>query len=256
MALSVSDSFDGALNPHWNRMAIGCTRVVEDGSLRLILEESPPSQAISQLDDYINHPRKDYRWAPPVRLMARLRTSHPAGELLGTAGIGFWNNFGPLWSDRMEINPNWVWLYYASPESNLSLTDGPVHGWKASIVRGGKGGRVSMAVTNWLMQFPRIGKALSGVRMPADEVSLDGVDFTVWHDLIIEWLPDSVRFDLDGETVMAVDVVLPAPMGFACWIDNNFASCDPAGDIQIGSLAIPERQVFEISQIAIETLAG
>jgi hypothetical protein len=176
--------------------------------------------------------------------------------LLGTAGLGFWNNFGPLWSDRMEINPNWIWLYYASPQSNLSLTDGPVHGWKASIVKGGKGGRLTMAVTNWLMQFPRIGKALSGIRMPAEEVSLDTVDFTVWHDLVLEWLPEQVRFELDGQTVMSAAVRLPAPMGFACWLDNNYASCDPAGDMQIGSLAIPEAQVLELSRIEIQTLAG
>ncbi len=41
MTLQVADMFDSRLNPHWNRMAIGCSWVGQDGTLKLVVEEIP-----------------------------------------------------------------------------------------------------------------------------------------------------------------------------------------------------------------------
>ncbi len=250
----IFDAFDGQRrHPHWNRLAFGCSRVEEQDGARMIVEDAVAgSLSVAQYDDYVNRPRANYLWRPPLRLKARLRVSHPSGKLLGTAGIGFWNNMAPLWSTRMEVYPNWVWFYYASPQSNIALTNGPTSGWKASIVNGGKGGNLAMALSDQLLKLPGIGKALTGMRMPANEAALDEVDFTQWREVEIEWLPGRIRFAVDGRTVLDAAVHVKVPLAFVTWLDNNFAALDNSGKFTVGNLAVPGRQTLELAFVEIK----
>ncbi|MFC1975316.1 hypothetical protein ACFLXQ_02830, partial [Chloroflexota bacterium] len=46
----------------------------------------------AQIDDYQGLPRVHFLWRPPLQMTVQARFSHPAGELSGTAGFGFWND--------------------------------------------------------------------------------------------------------------------------------------------------------------------
>jgi hypothetical protein len=249
----VQDEFLGeSRNAHWNRLAAGSAWVEESFGLRLSLREAPSSKlSVAQIDDYINRPRSDYLWLPPKIFRLKARVSHPAGELLGTAGFGFWNNMAPLWGTHMEVNPNWIWYYYASPQSTISLTNGIANGWKASAVYGGKGGERSMAAANTFMKIPLLGRLLTGVRMPAKEKSLADWDFTQWHEFEIHWLPESIHFRIDGEEVLAARVKVSVPLAFVAWIDNNYATVKPNGEFEVGYLAVGQEQSLMIQSLEI-----
>lgn len=252
--MKVQDDFLGeSRNAHWNRLATGSAWVDESFGLRLKLAKAPAGKlSVAQVDDYINRPRADYCWLPPLILRLKARVTHPSGSLLGTAGFGFWNNMAPLWGTRMEVNPNWIWYYYASPQSTISLTNGPANGWKASAVYGGKGGERAMAAANAFMKIPLLGRLVTGVRMPAREKALPDWDFTQWLDFEIHWLPESIHFRIDGEEVMAARVKVSVPLAFVAWIDNNFASVKPNGEFEVGNLAVEQEQSLLIQSLEIQ----
>lgn len=249
----VLDEFSGDFrNAHWNRLASGSAKVEESFGLRLSLKNAPSGRlSVAQIDDYIDRPRSDYLWLPPLILRLKARVSHVSGELLGTAGFGFWNNMAPLWGNGMEVNPNWVWFYYASPQSTISLTGGMANGWKASVVNGGRGGERSMAAANTFMRIPLLGRLLTGVRMPAREKALDGFDPTLWHEFEIHWLPEAIHFRIDGDEVLAARVKVTIPLAFVAWIDNNFATIKPNGGFEVGNLAIEQEQSMMIQNLEI-----
>ena len=59
----------------------------------------------AEIDDHRTAPRWNLHWTPPLDLTIRARFSHPAGELIGTAGFGFWND--PFdWSGNVQAPPN------------------------------------------------------------------------------------------------------------------------------------------------------
>jgi len=252
----VFDTFDGETRSlHWNRLARGAAWVLEDGSLRLKIHgASAGSLSVAQIDDYLHLPRQRYLWQPPLRLNTRLRVSHPTGQLIGTAGVGFWNNPMPLWGTRMEVKPNWIWLYYASPQSTISITDGPTSGWKASILNAGTGGEAMLALSDRLMKLPGLGRTLSSMRMPAQENSLDKIDFTSWRDLTIEWLEEEITFWVDGIVVLHAHLQVTVPQAFVVWLDNNYAALTSDGKFDIGSLAVVQEQVLELSHVEIAHL--
>lgn len=253
--LNIWDEFSPAMrSPHWNRLASGCAWVEERDVLQLILQDTPAgSLSLAQIDDCLNRPRESYLWRPPLTVKTRVRTSHHNGDLLGSAGFGFWNNMRPLWSDRMEVRPNWIWFYYASPQSTVSLTSGPTSGWKASIVHAGRGSKIMMRLIEPFVRMPGFGKLLVSSRFPAREASLKHIDFTQWHDFEIQWLPDRVIFWIDGQAVLQASLRLSLPLAFVAWIDNNFAALDSKNELDVGHLAIHQRQVLEMERVEIRS---
>lgn len=251
--VQISEHFNGLQrHPHWNRLTVGSAWIEENYGLRLILRNSPAGYLCSaQLDDYICHAREDYPWEPPVTLRLRARTNLPSGELPGTTGFGFWNNMAPLWNNHMEVFPNWIWFYYASPETRISPTASPPSGWKASVVQGGPGGESAMAVNDSLLRIPLIGKYLGKVSMPAVETMLDGWDFSTWHDFEIIWNREVIHFRIDDEEVLEAHLRMTARLAFYAWIDNNYTGIRDNGDVVPGYLAIREEQALMIDHLEI-----
>ena len=65
----------------------------------------------------------------------RARFSHPANELRGTAGFGFWNDPFMMTGARIPTLPRAIWFFYGSPPSNIKLDrHAPGHGWKAATI--------------------------------------------------------------------------------------------------------------------------
>lgn len=251
--MKVQDEFLGeSRNAHWNRLACGSSRVEEIHGLKLSIQNAPSGRlSVAQIDDYIDRPRADYLWLPPLIFKLKARVSHINGDLLGTAGFGFWNNMAPLWGSGMEVNPNWIWYYYASPQSTISLTNGLPNGWKASIVHGGGGGERSMAAANTFMKIPLLGRLLTGVRMPAREAPLNDWDFTGWHEFEIHWMPESIHFRIDGDEVLTARIKISIPLAFVAWIDNNYATVKPGGAFEVGYLEVEQEQSLLIQSIEI-----
>ncbi len=241
-----------AFDPHWAQVAIGRSRVEMANGLRLLLEEASTGQlALAQLDDYVARPRERYLWRPPLVLETRARFSHPGGELQGTAGFGFWNNPAPLWGTRLEASPRWLWFYYASPASTLSLLPGPPNGFKAAVVHGGKAGGLAMTLFQALLKAPATGRRLAGTRLPAVEMTLNGDLMATWHTYRIAWLPSRIAFQVDGQAVLETGRVPPGPLAFVAWIDNNYAALDERGEMQLGHLAIGRPQWLELEYLSI-----
>ncbi len=251
--IKIAERFNGLQrHPHWNRLTVGSAWIEENYGLRLIMRNVPAGALCSaQLDDFITRTRAEYPWTPPLVLKLRARVNLPAGMLLGTAGFGFWNNMAPIWNDHVEVFPNWIWFYYASPETTISPTRGPASGWKASVMRGGSGGEQAMAWNDTLLRIPLVGSKLGKVRMPGKEQTLDRWDFSIWHDFEIHWNREVIHFRIDGEEVLEVHIRMEFPLAFMAWVDNNYAGVKENGEADLGYLAIPGEQVLMIDNLEI-----
>ncbi len=250
------DFVAGVFSPHWVRLAVGRSECIQDGSLHLVVKDAlADSFSLAQIDDYNAVSRSNLPWKPPVRLETRARFSHVAPNIIGTAGFGFWTAPVYLSSTRFEIPPNWVWFYYASPHSTLSLTNGPAHGWKAVVVKGGSSGKAIMALVDRLSRLPGMGRWLSRLHVPASEMPLDPESLTDWHTYVIDWQPDCVRHSIDGQVVLDSRLSPAGGMAFVAWLDNNYAALGPSGQVVAGNLAVPQRQWLEMEYVLIQPTA-
>ncbi len=256
----VADDFDdGALDPRWTRVCPGGGTLGEaDSVLRLALPGAAAgSYADAQIDDYENLPHSRYLWRPPLRMEVRARASHPAHparqpsasdsgapqeHLRGTVGFGFWNYPFSL-SGRVVRLPDAVWFFGASPPSNMALVPGvPGWGWKAQVVHSHRLRALAGAIpTAPAVLFARLtGREAMAARWVqrvsgAAEVLLE-TSLADWHTYTLEWLPDVVRFVVDGNAVLAVPDPPRGPLGFVAWIDNQYAIATPRGAFGFGTI--------------------
>ncbi len=226
-----------------------------DGGVRLKLPAATATiYSDAQLDDYGSARR--FQWRPPLRMTVRARFS--PGELVGTAGFGFWNNpFSPL--GGMPVLPRAAWFFYASPPSEMALAEGvPGHGWKAACLDATRPAALAWAPLAPAVlladQIPllrqrlwqRVQRALS-----ISEARLD-VAMEDWHTYHLVWQPDRVVFAVDGREVLATHRAPRGAMGFVAWIDNQYAIVTPRGQVGWGLLEVRSPQWVEISQGEIE----
>lgn len=255
----IQDKFERGPGPYWVRFAIGyadlahtpgVTQFVVDGALEGQLSDA-------EIDDHRTVTRQRLPWTPPLVLTVRARMSHPAGEMLGTAGFGFWND--PFdWVGNVQVPPNALWFFYASPKSDMAFVPGvPGHGWKAAMLNGGRADPVTMALGNFVFQLPGMSKLVFGLaqtRIHAHEQVLDDVAMTDWHEYRIDWRKEDARFFVDGRQVACAPNPPTVPLGFVAWVDNNYAVMGPGRQFAFGRMAIPHRQWMELSYLAIEPL--
>jgi hypothetical protein len=76
---------------------------------------------------------------------------------------------------------------------------------------------------------------------------------TLWHTYVLVWDEDAVRFDVDGETVLACDTSPRGPLGFVLWFDSQYMVVTPWGRFRYGWLEEPRRQWMEVARFAIES---
>ncbi len=151
---------------HWtsNVVEVGGGRVEHTvTSLRLFLPAATNSQYTdAQIDDTARRGRRETRVAaPPLSLSARARFSHPADELAGTAGLGFWNvPFGPG-PARLPTLPQACWFFFGAPPHDVQLAMGvPGHGWKAMSLDAGR-----PAALKWIPFAPAALLAMQSQRL-------------------------------------------------------------------------------------------
>lgn len=256
----VKDHFDRGVSPHWARLAVGYTDIeYGPGTIRFVVKGAVAnSLSDSQINDGGGLPRDQQPWTPPLRMEVRARASHPAGELLGTAGFGFWNDPFDFHAGVAAVPPNAVWFFYASPLSDMALVAGvPGHGWKATMINSGQASPLTMLVGNWLLRIPGLNRLLfrlARLRVRAGETLLNDVDLTAWHTYALNWLPDAAEFFVDDHRVYRVANPPRLPLGFVAWVDNHAATLRPDGSFTFQHIAIPHRQWLELDYVIIETM--
>ncbi len=238
----------------------GAGRVEQsDGGVRLLLPQADAGRySDAQIDDTAGLSRRAHRWRPPVTLSLHARFSHPAGELRGTAGFGFWNvPFGPG-ASRIPALPRALWFFFGSPPHSVPLAAGvPGHGWKAASLDAGRPAALCWAplsplatlamraegIYQWL--WPHIQRAL------AVREALVPAEMTGWHAYLLEWRPDEARCWVDDELLLSVPVPPRGPLGFVAWMDNQYAIASPRGRFGWGLLDVPQPQWLEITDLHI-----
>jgi hypothetical protein len=240
----------------WSTYTPGEARVLaEEDSIRFLLPSAASaSLADAQIDDYRGLERTKLLWSPPLRLSLAARFSHPAGELLGTAGFGFWND--PFTEAGAAASPNALWFFFASSPSAMELVPGIAGwGWKAADLYGHHLPAALLRIGNILLNIPGINRLLSGAAgavIHAEECLLDAVSLTEWHDYELIWERERATWRVDGRPVLTTRHPRAAPLGFVAWMDNQYAVWRPNGDFRFGLLDISQAQWLEIKALAIQ----
>lgn len=231
---------------------------------RLILPPVQAQYADAQIDDYglpaIRH-RSQYPWRPGAFLQLKARFSHGNGRLQGTAGFGFWNApFGDPTVRRPAL-PQAVWFFYASAPGDLPLAASrPGRGWFMA----------TLDATTWqakalmplapavllLNQFPALRRRLWPWVRQQLGISFAPVPLamTEWHEYRLEWYPDRCLFWGDGHCLLETRHSPTGPLGFVCWLDNQYLRLTPHGRVGWGVLPVTERQWLEISHLTVGLL--
>lgn len=250
---------NGVIPPRLTRYTVGRARIERrPGAVRLVTEDAVAGDlADAQLDDYHGRPRDMLPWRQPVAMYVRARWSHPAAELRGTTGFGFWND--PLDErGRFVASPSYLWFFHASPPSRMRLRDRVSEGgFVAAAMAGPEVGRATLAAGNLALRLPgveRVATRLGERRARSDDVLLpEDLDLTGWHDYAIHWAAGGARFAVDGAPMATLpDDALPrCPLGFVAWIDNNWMAFAEDGSFRGARLAAPGTQWLELTQIEL-----
>ncbi|MBI5305035.1 MAG: hypothetical protein HY868_23085 [Chloroflexi bacterium] len=255
----IDDRFEKGALPYWVRFCIGLGDLeYAPGVMRFVLNGAEDDKlSDAELDDHRTAPRHKLPWQPPLRMTVRARFSHHAGELLGTAGFGFWND--PFdWVGNVDTPPNALWFFYASPQSDMSFVPNVRgHGWKAAMLNGGKADKLTMALGNFVFRLPGMSKLvfhLAQLRVGAHETLLDDVSLTEWHAYRLDWLAHEARFFVDEVEVARAPNPPRMALGFVAWIDNNYTAMGPGRDFFFGRMAMQQRQWMELSRVRIEKI--
>jgi hypothetical protein len=258
---TVIEDFSAELDPCWQRYLVGVGALESTGStLRFVVADATRRRySDAQIDDYQGLPRRCFAWRPPLRMTVRARFSHPAGELRGTAGFGFWNDPFMMTGARMPTLPRAVWFFYGSPPSNMKLDlHTPGHGWKAATIDALRPATLVLAplapLAVLLMNIRPLYRALWPPirRVIRVQEAAIGANMTAWHTYAVEWGAQWASFYVDGEPVLEGAPSPQGPLGFVMWLDNQYMVATPQGRFRWGLLGVPDRQWMEVDSLVIE----
>lgn len=244
-------------------LAIGGGQVTGDEPIRFTLPPRVSGYADAQIDDY-GGPRADeprFLWRPGLALSLRARFSHPVDTLRGTAGFGFWNApYGDPTTRRLAL-PRAAWFFFASPPNDLPFAPEPDgRGWFAATLDAATPRAVALAPLAPAVLALNQSAALRRRVWPAVRRRLGitttplAVDLREWHEYRLEWQASRCRFLVDGEAALETATAPRGPLGFVCWLDNQFLVLTPRGRFRAGALPVEEEQWLEIAGLTIEPL--
>lgn len=246
----------------------------DNNSWRLAL--SPHAElgryADAQLDDTHGRGRSDYRWQPTathsVRLTLRARFSHPAEQFSGTAGFGFWNApFGDP-SVPWPSLPQATWFFLASPHCDLPLaplqTDGsfaPGHGWFANTLDATRPRALALAplalptlLANRFTAVRRRWWPFVRQQLRLSFQPFPELDITKWHTYRLDWRRENCTFWVDGSPVLLTPHSPQGPLGFVCWLDNQYLVLTGHGRVRWGTAPITTPQHLDLTDLTITTI--
>lgn len=236
------------------------TRPSPEEPLRLEIPPITQGYADAQIDDYglVAHGRSHYPWLPGVTMTIRARFSHPEGELLGTAGFGFWNApFGDP-TVRWPALPRAVWYFYGSAPNDLPLAvEGPGRGWYAATLDAGTSRALAVIpLAPAVVLLNRYGRFRQRFWPPIqDRLGIAfaplAVEMTDWHEYRLDWRQDGCDFWVDGRSLLHTPHAPRGPLGFVCWVDNQYMIVTEYGRVRWGTLNTPTTQWLEIAELTI-----
>jgi hypothetical protein len=261
------DDFHPAPARHWQRPVRGAADLEPTGdTLRFVLEGAARrGYSDAQIDDYQGLPRRRFPWHPPLRLTVRARFSHPAGQLLGTAGFGFWNDPFVMTGGRLPWLPRALWFFFASPPSDMALAPSvPGYGWKAATIDALRPVALPLAFLALpailLMNIPALYRLLWPPIQRAVHIgeALVPAGMTTWHTYVLDWGRDRARFFVDPPAGRPGEPFLEAPsprgpQGLVLWLDNQYLVINPQGRFRWGMLDVPRRQWMEVDHVTVQT---
>lgn len=247
----------------WRQWQIGGGQIrplAPDG-WRLQLPPTAVGYADAQIDDYGREPirrRAQYPWKPGVCLQLWARFSHPSDELLGTAGFGFWNApFGDA-VVRWPALPQACWFFYGSAPNDLPLAaEGAGRGWFVATLDASRWSALRLApLAPFVMlanRWPRWRRRWWPWVQQRLGISfrLLPVDMGQWHLYRLDWLADGCRFYVDGRLCLHTPHSPQGPLGFVCWLDNQYMRLTADGRVGAGTLATQQTQWLEVADLTI-----
>lgn len=248
----------------WQALETGGGRVTGNEVRRFILPPSPTGYADAQIDDYGRQTAGSaphFRHQPELALRLRARFSHDANALLGTAGFGFWNApYGDPRTRRLAL-PAATWFFFASPPNNLPFGPEPDgRGWFAATLDATTPRALALApfapavlalnqvtaLRQRVWPAVRRGLSISAARLSAD--------LREWHEYRLEWRAGGCRFLVDGDVALETAHSPRGPLGFVCWLDNQYLVATARGRFRAGTLSLAAEQWMEVVGLAIEQL--
>ncbi len=213
--------------------------------------------ADAQIDDY-GAPGGRFRWRPGATLSLQARFSHAAETLRGTAGFGFWNAPYGDPSRRRWALPQAAWFFFASAPGDLPFAPGePGRGWFAATLDAGTPAALALLpfapVVVALNQMTALRRRLwPGVRARlCIHAAPLAVDMREWHTYELRWRPDGCSFAVDGRAVLATPSGPRGPLGFVCWLDNQYLALTPRGRFRAGVVDMPGEQWLEVTDLRL-----
>jgi hypothetical protein len=189
----------------------------------------------------------------------RARFSHDHQSLLGTAGFGFWN--APIGdpTQRWPALPQATWFFYASAPSDLLFAErGPGSGWFAATLNAAAPRAVLSAPLAPIVLFLNQSRMLKNAIWPRIrrllQISWAPIRgaMTNWHDYDLRWMQEGCTFMVDGEILLQTSFSPRGPLGFVCWLDNQYMVATPRGRFRAGILETAAAQSLEIAHLRLE----
>lgn len=236
-------------------------RVFSQNGWRFHLPAITKGYADAQIDDYGSaHRRRAYPWHCGVSMSVQARFSHPAGVLMGTAGFGFWNApFGDP-TIRWPALPQAVWFFYASAPTDLPLApSGPGRGWFAATLDATTLRALSLLPLAPFILALNQSKYLRTRIWPYVQQQLGirfaplAVDMTTWHVYTLHWRRTGCLFYVDGDLVLQTPCSPRGPLGFVCWLDNQYMVVTANGRFAWGTLPTATTQTLDVCDLEVRS---
>ena len=229
--------------------------------LKLQLPVCQTGYTDAQIDDYGGRRRADYPWRPGTQLRLRARFSHEVKQLVGTGGFGFWNApFGDPTVPWPTL-PQATWFFFGSPPNDLPLGQNvPGRGWFASTLDATTWRAVRLApfapLVLLLNQFAILRHKIWPWVQKQMQISFQPIAKTMadWHDYQLDWHKSGCEFFVDGRLIHQTPFSPRGPLGFVCWMDNQFMVATANGRFRWGTLPIEVSQWLEVENLTIEQI--
>jgi hypothetical protein len=93
--------------------------------------------------------------------------------------------------------------------------------------------------------WPRVREALSMSFVPL------AASMNEWHAYELLWLPEGCRFSIDGRVLHETPHSPRGPLGFVCWVDNQYLIATRRGRLGWGVLDTAVTQTLEVADLQI-----
>ena len=159
---------------------------------------------------------------------------------------------------RFPTLPDAAWFFHASPHNYLSFrNDLPASGFMAATFASLKVPAGILALASPLLAFtlvPGTARVIRGLlrRVIHQDAALIETNVMDWHEYLMEWETDLVRFNVDGMVIFQTNVSPAGPLSLVIWIDNQYASLPPKGRLKFGSLPNLDLAWMEIRELSIQ----